>query len=84
MAINTIELKKKFTSYLMKSSEYSDLTVFNILDFYDHVPIYFFNDIKTIIPELFYITSILILTVYGSLLVVSFNYKYPLLTKNIS
>jgi proton-translocating NADH-quinone oxidoreductase chain N len=84
MTINTIELKKKVTCYLMKNLEYNEMITSNILDFNNHTSIYFFNDIKTILPELFYITSILILTIYGSILAVSSNYKYPLLTRNIS
>jgi len=84
MSINTIELKKNFTCYLLKNLESNDIISSNGLDFYNYVPIYFFNDIKTVLPELFFITSILILTIYGSILAVSPNYKYPLLTRNIS
>ena len=84
MIINSLELKTNFTCYLTKKLELNELIGLNMLDFCTHSPIYFFNDIKTILPELFFITSILILTIYGSILVVSSNYKYPLLTRNIS
>jgi len=81
MAIHTIELKKKFTYSLIKNLESSDLLSAN---FDNYVPVFFFNDIKTIIPELFLITSVLGLIIYGSILAVSSSNKYPLLTRNIS
>lgn len=48
------------------------------------MPLTFINDFKALIPEIFCVSSILILLVYGVVYSTSSELKYPILSRNIS
>ena len=44
----------------------------------------FTNDIKIILPEIFIVSSILVLIIHGVLLTASSTYNFPLINKSVS